>query len=84
MSVSGDLKDVWYAGHVQNLSRNVTSKYAMHVASLLADCFTMPHIVHAFAAAIAIAVFAVLAAAFSMGEMEVWSAGCHLYVNNAV
>jgi hypothetical protein len=31
----------------------------------------MPHIVHAFAAAIAIVVFAVLAAAFSMGEMEV-------------
>jgi hypothetical protein len=51
------------------LSRDATSKY---VASSLADCFTMPHIVHAFAAAVAIAVFAVLAAAFSMGEMEVW------------
>jgi hypothetical protein len=36
-----------------------------------ADCWTMPHVAHAFVAAAAIAVFAVLAAAFSMGEMEV-------------
>jgi hypothetical protein len=36
-----------------------------------ADCWTMPHIVHAFVAVIAIVVFALLAGAFSMGEMEV-------------
>jgi hypothetical protein len=38
---------------------------------LSADCFTMPHVVHAVVGAIAICAFAVLAFAFSMGEMEV-------------
>jgi hypothetical protein len=37
----------------------------------------MPHIVHAIAAAVAICVFAVMAGAFSAGEMEVgrWREG---------
>jgi hypothetical protein len=39
--------------------------------ALLADCFSMPHIAHAFVAAIAIPFFALLAGAFSLGEMEV-------------
>jgi hypothetical protein len=38
---------------------------------MVADCWSMPHIAHAFVGAGAIAVFAVLAGAFSMGEMEV-------------
>jgi hypothetical protein len=44
---------------------------AVHGLPFPTDCWTMPHIVHAFVGAIAVGAFTVLACAFSMGEMEV-------------
>jgi hypothetical protein len=41
------------------------------IVTCCADCFAMPHMVHAFVAVIALLFFCALAAAFTVGEVEV-------------